>query len=120
MSYFCSKCVSASGYPSIVTYRVVEGDSLVRDLWPAPLASEMDCVLDKDDLATWAVVPDTYDGVCEWAVVMPLEEGRQNESTLLYSTDHSPSSEGTPVRVTVVAHGVVESLNLKALGNYRG
>lgn len=80
----------------------------------------MECALDKDEMATWAVVPDSYDAVCEWAVVMPNEEGRPNESTLLYNSDHSPSSEGSPVRVTVVAHGVVESINLRALGNYKG
>lgn len=97
-----------------------EGEQLVRDLWPKALASQMECALEKNELAAWAVVPDTYDGVCEWAVVMPLEEGRANEWTLLYSSDRTPSSEGTPVRVTVVLHGVVESLNLKPLGNYRG
>lgn len=97
-----------------------EGEILVRDMWPKPLSQEMDCALERHDLASWAVVPDLYDAVCEWAVVMPLEEGRPGESTLLYNSDISPSPDSTSVRVSVVAHGVVETVNLKALGNYKG
>ncbi|KAI0351824.1 hypothetical protein OH77DRAFT_1523736 [Trametes cingulata] len=102
MSYFCS------------------GNRLVRDMWPEFLSKHMDTLLEKDDLASWAVVPDTYDGMGEWAIVMPLDEGRANESTLLYGGDNTPSADGNPVRVSVVLHGIVQSVNLRALGNYKG
>ncbi|KAI0351710.1 hypothetical protein OH77DRAFT_1513638 [Trametes cingulata] len=102
MSYFCS------------------GDRLVQHMWPQYLSAHMDTLLDKAELAQWAVVPDTYDGICDWAIAMPLEEGRPNESTLLYAGEDTPSAEGKPVRVCVVVHGVVESVNLRALGNYKG
>ncbi|KAI0682873.1 hypothetical protein C8T65DRAFT_595945 [Cerioporus squamosus] len=97
---------------------------LVRELWPPPIAATLAALDDgvsteMDSLPPWTVVPDDYDELCGWAIIMPDEVDKGN-SVLLYSPDINPLDNGEQLKVSIILHGVVEAVNLNPLGNWNG
>ncbi len=96
---------------------IAYGTELIRELWPTPIAAVLDDGDDRETLPGWRVVPESYDELCAWAVVVP-DESTKGNSLLLYSPDVYPVED--LMRVSLVMHGVVQAVNLKPLGNWNG
>jgi hypothetical protein len=97
---------------------------LLRDSWPNGSGRVPDSDQPEDEvMMDWQVVPDTYQEICDWAVVgskHPSDSGDRARNKVLLYRELDQGEAGLMHGVTLRLQGFVKSCDLRPLGNWDG
>ncbi|KIJ09348.1 hypothetical protein PAXINDRAFT_17557 [Paxillus involutus ATCC 200175] len=91
---------------------------LVKDDWPAELIANLDYIVDED-LESWQIVPNKYEDICDWEVVIPKPAfADHTQAHLLIYKQPLDHSSDTLLPVTVRLQGFLGKNDLTVFGTW--
>ena len=97
--------------------------AIVPASWPGNLGRVESCGFDRQVSDDWRYVPETYEGICDWATVVEDEReehaGLWSHRHLVYQASVLPEARRqTTYCVTIVLQGFLGDFNIGLLGNW--
>ncbi|KAI9059621.1 hypothetical protein FKP32DRAFT_1579542 [Trametes sanguinea] len=102
----------------------VDKRAIVPTIWPGGLGRVDTSTFDPQVRDDWRYVPETYEGICDWATVTKEDDESDDfhplRRHLVYSQSVLPDEKrGGNFFVTLVLQGFLGDFNISVLGNWR-
>lgn len=105
-----------------LTYRCADNRAIIPAVWPEELGRAGSGRFDLQVRENWQYVPETFEGICDWALVTKDDDGEGGvwgRRHLLYRPIMLPEEARESSRVVVVVlQGFLGKFNISPLGNW--
>lgn len=103
------------------TNRFTGNRTIVPAVWPGELGRAESGAFDLQVRDTWQYVPETFEGICDWAAIARDDDGEASwgRRNLVYRPLMLPADKRDSTQIVVVVlQGFLGNFNVSPLGNW--